>query len=644
MCGIAGIVNVDMEPLDIYTLMQMQLVQNHRGPDGKSILLIDSRGSNAPKLIVDDANLELSVDSRYNVGLVHNRLAIIDIKTGHQPLTNEEGTIYLIANGEIYNHEELRVKLLKKGHILKTNSDFEVVVHLYEELGEDCVSELSGMFVFAIWDSRNNILFMARDSFGLKPLHFFYKNGIFIFASEIRAIMQYPRFNKELDTKAIDLFMSFWSVPEPYCIFKNIEKLPAGSTLTLKEGNVRVNKYWKFSFVRDSDSLGERYYIDQGYRLLKEAVKKQLMSDVPFGAFLSGGIDSSTIVYLMSEIMEEPVKTFSIGFELKEYSELEFSHLIAKHCKTNHHEMIITEDAVLNVIPMLFKHIDEPFGDPSVIPTYFVSKIASNKVKVVLTGEGGDEIFGGYPWHKLSGVNLDKWLFNIPSSFQRPFFYFSGFLPKFLSRDLKYLNLQENICNGGMQAFSLGLKKMIYSEKLIEELHKDNYTELNVYYRDKYLENNLLNSMQNTDIETYLLNDLLVKVDRASMMNSLEARIPFLDQEFALFMSKVPSRLRLKNGLRKYLLKKMMLGKLPDEILFRRKMGFSMPLNLWFNKPKLGRLFNEVIGDSTSGFFNKDQALCMLDHHKSGKKNYAIQLWCIIAFELWYRNWKMNLS
>jgi asparagine synthase (glutamine-hydrolysing) len=379
MCGICGVCNFDKSHVDKKLLRQMCTVIKHRGPDDDGIFLDD------------------------HIALGMRRLSIIDLKTGHQPIHNEDESIWIVFNGEIYNYRELRQFLEQKNHRFYTSSDTEVIIHLYEELGDDCVTMLNGMFAFAIWDANKKKILLARDRIGIKPLHYIILNNKLIFGSEIKSILQDSEVKRKVNLKALHHFLAFEYVPAPETMFEAIKKLPPGHILICENGNVSVRKYWDLKFTnRNKQPI--TYYSDRIYELLKKSVERRLISDVPLGAFLSGGIDSSSIVGLMSELMDEPVKTFSIGFEEESYNELKYARIIAEQFETEHYEEIITPDAV-NLVNKIIQYLDEPFADVSVFPTYLVSELARKHVTVVLSGDGGDEQFAGYDWYAASKLD-----------------------------------------------------------------------------------------------------------------------------------------------------------------------------------------------------------------------------------------------
>ena len=542
-----------------------------------------------------------------HVGLGHQRLSIIDLKTGRQPMKNEDGTLWLVLNGEIYNFLELKKELKAKGHVFSTHSDSEVVLHLYEEMGERCVEKLIGMFAFAIWDRKRRRLFLARDRFGMKPLHYFIGKDTFLFASEIKALLQYPGLDKALNFSALDQYFTFLYVLEPSTIFEEIQKLPPAHYLICEENKITLQKYWDFEFPSQKKH-SEKFYEEGLKSRLEESIKLTLRSDVPVGVFLSGGIDSSVVTALV-KAQERKVKTFSVTFEETLYSEKTYSRLAAKTFKTDHHELMVTKQDALRAIPKLASFLDEPFADSSAIPTYLISKFAKGFVKTVLTGEGGDELFAGYPWQKsrISGKGSLKDLLTVPSK----------------------------------MIFNHQARQSLYSaevrRKIPGNIFKD--VDIDLGYLKKL---NTLDQYLYLDFKTYLPSDMLAKMDRMSMANSLEGRFPFLNHPLVEFVNSVPSSLKLKNGIRKYLLKKTFGAMIPKAILKRPKMGFSVPLNTWmWEQGKFRDFVYDVLFDSKTkrrGYFNYAVIEKMFLEHDRLITMHDQRIWTLLMFELWHRN------
>jgi len=527
MCGICGIVNFNNKPIDTELLKKMNNMLYHRGPDEEGFF----------------------ISSKANVGFGIRRLSIIDLETGSQPIYNEDKSIAIVLNGEIYNFLELRRELEKK-HRFKTKSDVEAVVHLYEEKGIDCLQNLRGMFALAIWDGNKKQLFLARDRIGKKPLYYTWLNGNFYFASEIKSFLAIPEFKKEINRKAIDLFLTYQYIPAPYTIWQNVYKVEAANFLCLdEEKRVIVKNYWDVDF-REKTNLSFEESKERIRELLREATKLRMISDVPLGAFLSGGHDSSIVVGLMSEISSKPIQTFSIGFKEEEFSELRYARLIAKKFKTEHHEFIV-EPKYIEILPKIVWHYDQPYADPSALPSYYISKMTRQFVKVALNGDGGDENFAGYLRYRALAISR-----------------YIGFLAKFFPE--KLIDLLEKILPQKISApnrkpweeavkflrplkqplhrqnllwhayFTEEQKKYVYSDEMKKNLSKHDaylYFE-NCFFESKATE--FIDKILYTDIKTYLAENLLVKMDVASMANSLEARSPFLDHKFVEFTASLP--------------------------------------------------------------------------------------------------------
>jgi asparagine synthase (glutamine-hydrolysing) len=620
MCGICGVYSIDESHVDKNLLRQMCTVIKHRGPDDEGIFLDDY------------------------IGLGMCRLSIIDLETGHQPIHNEDESIWIVFNGEIYNYRELRQFLEQKKHRFYTLSDTEVIIHLYEELGDDCVTMLNGMFAFAIWDSNKKKLLLARDRIGIKPLHYIILNDKLIFGSEIKSILQDADVKREVNLEALHHFLAFEYVPAPETMFRGIKKLLPGHILICEKGNVSLKKYWDLKF-QNHNKQPVSYYSDRIYDLLKKSVERRLISDVPLGAFLSGGIDSSSVVGLMTELTDDQVKTFSIGFEEQSYNELKYAKIVAEHFETEHYEEIITPDAV-NLVNKIIQYLDEPFADVSVFPTYLVSELARKHVTVVLSGDGGDEQLAGYDWYVAS--KLDRYYRKAPAVLRNGVTKIIQKLPP-TPQKKGLVNMLKRFAEGSSlpidgrhirwQYFITDKEREhLYTNNLNGELHNlSSFDLINKYYlRDNA--NDKLSKEQYVDIKVYLPDDILVKVDRMSMANSLEARVPFLDHEFVEFLATIPSNLKLHGLTTKYILKKTMSRLLPREIIYRKKQGFSIPMKNWL-RDDLRNLMLDVLSEKRikeNGFFNYDYVNKIMQQHLEGKRNNAHQLWALMTFELWH--------
>jgi asparagine synthase (glutamine-hydrolysing) len=618
----------------------------HRGPDDEGVVLL--RGDQY--LEARDPKSFPPVESGFEVAFGHRRLSIIDLSAaGHQPMCNEDATTWIVFNGEIYNFQETREKLVKKGHSFKSKSDTEVILHAYEEFGVECLNHLRGMFAFAIWDSKQRQLFMARDRLGKKPLVYLHQSGHFAFASEIKALLQIPGIGKKVNGSAIHHYLTYQYVPSPDTIFEGIKKLPPAHYLIYdREGNVKVERYWKLHFSPCGQTEMDLREISHRIRAeLEESVKLRLISDVPLGAFLSGGVDSSLIVGIMAKFSEKPVKTFSIGFEEKEFDELSYARLVSNHFGTEHHEFIVKPNAV-EILPKLVWYYNEPFADSSAIPTYYVANMTRDYVKVVLTGDAGDENFAGYPRYLRS--KLVALFSKIPQSMRR------NLLPPFL-RVIAQFHWREKTFNRlaafvesissnqarnyaeQVKIFNAEEKGNLYSPEFIQAVKGADSVE---YLLSKFEEaeaDNLIEQLLYLDINTYLPEDLLVKMDIATMANSLEARVPFLDHKFMELVAGIPSHLKLKGTKSKFILKTAFKDFLPDAVFKRRKMGFGVPVSRWFRN-ELKDYIYEILLDPTTlnrGYFRREGIERLLNDHVALRYDHSSKIWALLFLEIWFR-------
>lgn len=622
MCGICGIFNIDGKPVEMEVLRAMNDTLVHRGPDDEGYYLDGS------------------------VGLCHRRLSIIDLSTGKQPIYNEDKTKVVVFNGEIYNFQELRRELILAGHKFTTKTDTEVIIHGYEEWGEACVEKFRGMFAFAIWDGTRRAVFLARDRLGKKPLYYSLNNGTLAFASEIKALLKVDGTNNEIDLRAVSDYFSLGYVPAPKSIFRAVRKLPAGHTLIFSKEKFFVKQYWDVQFTGEEDA-SEESWTERLYEALLEAVGARLISDVPLGAFLSGGVDSSVIVGLMARLTPEPVSTNSVGFSVEKYSELEPARNTARHFKTRHYEYTVTPDAV-DAIEKLSWFYDEPFADSSAVPTYYVSKVAREKVKVCLSGDAGDENFAGYRRYyydrlenRLRAV-LPRWFLG---SFVRGL---AAIYPKadWLPQPLRAKTLLSNLTRDPVQAyfhsmsfFSSAMKRELLSGDVAEVLNGYESSSVFRAYYDKCSSDDPLSRTQYVDFKTYLVDDILVKVDRASMANSLEVRVPLLDHKVVELAARIPSRLKLNGSVSKYIFKKMAGTLLPEEILERKKMGFTMPVAEWLRGALRPLVEDTILGErfAARGLFSTEYARRLWSQHQRGIRDHTQPLWALLMFEMWAR-------
>lgn len=631
MCGICGVYNFEAgEPVDSDTLRRMRDVMRHRGPDEEGLYV------------------------NGNVGLGHRRLSIIDLSTGQQPMSNEDGTAWIVYNGEVYNFLELRDALEKKGHVFRTRSDTEAIIHAYEEYGEQCVTKLCGMFALAIWDSTKRSLFLSRDRIGQKPLYYAVVDGSLVFSSEIKSILQRDGIQKEIDLEALDQYLSYLYVPAPRSIYRGIKKLPAGHSLICDAGKIEIKPYWDLDFLAADAPQTEEEYAEHLLKLITEAVKVRLVSEVPLGAFLSGGIDSSTVVGIMSQLMSQPVKTFAIGFGEKSHDELEYARVVAEHFGTDHHEFVVRPKAT-DLLPQLIWHFDEPFADSSAIPTYYVSKLSRDHVTVVLSGDGGDETFAGYGTYvkDAEGAAVARWL---PRSVRQGLVEDTllrilpnnvstcpGVFLRKLKRYVKRVNLPVERRFPHRMCYIDGvMKSQLYSDALKRHFG-DSFPADQVF--EQYFKRSEgwddLSRCQYADIKVYLPDDILVKVDRMSMAVSLEARAPFLDYKLLEFAARIPSRLKLNGAQTKYILKKTVSGLLPENIIHRKKKGFAMPIGAWLRED-LKDLVHQILTEPRTrarGYFEQGFVERMLEEHQAGQWDWGQQLWILLIFELWHRQY-----
>lgn len=622
MCGICGIIDYSKNRAGKERLHEMCSRISHRGPDDEGYFF----RSTAP-----------------NIGLGHRRLSIIDLsKSGRQPMSNEDGNIWIVMNGEIYNYPDLKKELTDKGHIFKSSTDTETIIHLYEEYGRECVSRLRGMFAFAIWDDRNRSLFMARDRVGKKPLLYSFSNHAFVFSSEFASILASGLVDKEINRQAIDYYLTFGYVPAPLTIYKNVFKLMPAETLILNDKELLTEKYWDLDYSKKL-LISEEEAASEVLRLLRDAVKIRLSSDVPLGAFLSGGIDSSTVVALMSQLSSKKVKTFSIGFKEDDYSELRFARNISKKFGTEHNEFIVKPEA-LKILPLLVERYGEPYADSSCIPTYYVAKESKRFVTVALNGDGGDEVFAGY--QRYQGVLLAE---KFPAASKGLIKHIQAALPD--SPDPKnILRKCKRFLQGAVMPinrrylrwvsiFDDEKKSGVYSEEFLDTLKVSQGTSP----LDRFLLDSrggaVLDGLLKADTFTYLPNDLLVKVDIAAMSNSLEGRSPFLDHKLMEFAARLPVNYKIKGFERKYILKRAISGIVPKENIYRSKMGFGVPVGEWFRND-LKDFLREVLLSKNHlkrGYFKPGSIEGMIKTHVQKKADYSNQLWSLVMLELWHQ-------
>ncbi len=569
--------------------------------------------------------------TKANVALGMRRLTIIDLVSGSQPIFNEDGSVVTVFNGEVYNYRRLREELVAKGHRFSTNSDTEVIVHLYEEYGEEFLKHLNGMFGVAVWDERKQMLLLARDRLGEKPMHYAKTDAGLAFGSEIKSILTLPGFEKRVDHESLYHYFTFICVPAPLTIFEGIQKLRPGHYLKFQNGQVVTKPYWEVRYEPDFGK-SEADFCHELRDLCTRSIRDRIISDVPLGAFLSGGIDSTVVVGLMSEVMNEPVKTFSIGFKEDKYNELQYARAVADKFKTEHHEFVVEPNA-LDLVERIAWHFDEPFGGPSAIPTFIVSEIARKFVKVVLTGDGGDEIFAGYDSypHALGRrklAHIPRWL---RSAIARGI---GDRLPD-TARGKRFLQAMplDNVYHHSV-GLSEATKQRLFSADFLKKLGGlDSYSIVERSVLDG--ETEYLTLFTHLDAMHYLPDNVLVKVDRMSMANSLETRALFLDHEVAELAATMPAKLKLNDGVSKYILKKSMDDLIPESIKSRGKWGFALPVATWFRGDLRDVITSVVEKTRGSGIFNHGFLEQKLKEHLAGQRNHQRILWTLMMFDLW---------
>jgi asparagine synthase (glutamine-hydrolysing) len=638
LCGICGVFNYsNSHPvLSEELIIKMRDAMIHRGPDDAGVYLTPDR----------------------TLGLGQRRLSIIDLSAcGKQPMSNEDGTVWIVFNGEIYNHEKLRPSLEAKGHIYQSHTDTETILHLYEEKGVDCVHDIEGMFAFAIWDSRKRRLFMARDRIGKKPLYYTCKNGSLIFGSEIKAILEHPSVQRDIDTTALYHYLTFFVTPSPFTLFKGISKLAPGYYMICDErGNLTYQQYWDTIETERQERQPEEYYINGIRDLLTKSIKKRMMSDVPFGVFLSGGIDSSTNVALMAGLMDRPVETFSVGFKNQPaFDEFKYARQVAREFKTNHHEIEIDQKDLMDYVPKLIYSQDEPIADWVCVPLYFVSKLARDSgVIVIQIGEGSDEIFFGYEGYMI--------ILNLYEKYWKPYMMVPGFLRKLASAIssalpnapiLRNMVLREILRRaardkelfwGGAIAFTETHKKLLMNNSLdywknldSSVIVKERMAKIDAEKPDA----DFLERMIYLEMKHRLPELLLMRVDKITMSTSIEGRAPYLDQDLVKFAMNIPGDLKVKNGQTKYILKKAVEGIIPDNIIYRKKQGFGAPVKEWFGG-EVGKFITDGILNSKireRQLFNYEYLAELLAKQRRDEVEYSASLWTLFNLSKWYDYW-----
>lgn len=642
MCGIVGIWEYGASEgrIELPLVVTMRDTMPHRGPDDTGAHIFDNgRG-----------------------GFGFRRLSIIDLSpAGHQPMRGcENRNVWIVFNGEIYNHADLRPDLEKRGHIYNSKTDSETIIHLYEERGIDFVHEIEGDFGIALWDAQKEELSLYRDRMGVKPLYFYIKDGRIIFASEIKAILAHPDVERDIDENALSDYLTFLTTPAPQTLFKGIQKLPAGHRLVInRNGDVKIGQYWDALPPKDAPKRTEAEHIDEILRLLRTSIKKRMMSDVPFGVFLSGGVDSSANVALMSELMDRPVDTFTVGFHDHEYlNELEQARRIAALYKTNHHEVIIGDKEFNDFLPELVFHQDEPIADPVCVPLYYVSKLARESGTIVVqVGEGADEIFSGYAnyVHNLRlHENFWRYAERAPSFARRAAGRSAAAILKstgrgrFFTELARRLETGEPMFWGGAVVYDNSIKPDVLSPRMRKNLNGhsslDTINQYLNYIERERPDSDYLSRMTYLELKLRLPELLLMRVDKITMATSVEARVPFLDHALVEYAMSLPSNLKVNGKTGKHILKRSLESILPHDLLYAKKRGFGAPIREWF-RSDIGKIYADGLMNSPiwkRDYFNRNFVDRMLTEHRTGKTDWSFYLWALLNLSLWYEHWIDN--
>jgi asparagine synthase (glutamine-hydrolysing) len=638
MCGICGVweYGATSGRVELALVERMRDEMEHRGPDDAGTLLFDeARG-----------------------GFGFRRLSIIDLsEAGHQPMHGCTENVWLVFNGEIYNHARLREGLEERGHVYASHTDSETILHLYEERGLDFVNDIEGDYAICLWDAAREQLILVRDRIGVKPLYFYHKDGRFIFASEIKAILQHPAVTPDVDEESLYHYLTFLTTPAPRTLFRDIQKIPAGHTLTVsRDGTINLKQYWDALPPEQVDARSDEEHKAEILRLLRDSIKKRMMSDVPFGVFLSGGVDSSANVALMSELMSRPVETFTVGFSDAEYlNELDSARRIARDFQTNHHEVIISANEMQKFLPDLVFHQDEPIADPVCVPLYYVSKLARDSGTIVVqVGEGADEIFSGYEnyvrhlriyekfWRRAERVPLS--LRRAASAFTRPALEATG-RKRAMIELIRRLGADEPLFWGGAVVYDETFKPRVLSEALRGRMNGRSSLEV----VNKYLEHiererpgsDFLSRMTYLELKLRLPELLLMRVDKITMATSVEARVPFLDHHLVEYAMGLSRELKVEGRSGKHILKRALEEILPKDLLYSRKRGFGAPVREWF-RDGLGEWFDSHLMNSTMrrrNFFDYKFIARLLDEHRRGTQEWGFHLWALLNLSLWYERW-----
>jgi asparagine synthase (glutamine-hydrolysing) len=637
MCGITGAIWTDLlKEISPSVLQRMTDRIRHRGPDADGTYLQDYR-------------LRPPYESMPGVALGHRRLSIIDLSTGGQPMSNEDGTVWIVFNGEAYNYVDLRRRLEGAGHKFRTDSDTETIIHLYEDEGPECFAHLNGMFAVALWDANRRRLVLGRDRLGKKPLVYRHEPGRLLFASELKSLLEVPGVPRDIDPAAIDEYLTYQYIPHPKTIFRGFKKLPPGHYAVYQDDRLEIRPYWRPDFAYERQ-VTKRDAIAELRELLDSAVKMRMRSDVPLGAFLSGGVDSSIVVALMQQHSTQPVKTFTIGFPVKEFDESKYADRVARHLKTDHRVLEVRPDA-LEILPQLAYHYDEPFADSSAIPTWYVSQLTRQHVTVALSGDGGDELFAGYPRYRaaslagrfdrfpllraLAASRAWQWLpaSGRQKSLPRKIKRFSEALG--LPRELRYLNW--------VAVFQEQARGDLYRDEFLSQLTTDPATFVRAAWR-RCGARDAVTCASLADLTTYLPCALMTKVDIASMAHGLECRAPLLDYRVVEFAAALPVHLKYRRGRGKLLLREAFGHLLPAEVFTRKKMGFGVPLDSWF-RHELKPLAEDLLLSPSSrchAFLRPEAIQSLWDTHQARHYDYSGRLWALVMLESWLRRWDVE--
>lgn len=621
MCGISGILNLDGRSVDSALLRRMNDTLEHRGPDGSG-------------LFVEGA-----------IGLGHRRLSIIDLHTGDQPMATPEGDVQVVFNGEIYNFLQLKAELEQRGHVFRTRSDTETLLHGYREWGEHFVEHLRGMFAIALWDKRRRKLLLVRDRLGKKPLYYHFDGRRLVFGSEMKALLADASIPRDLDLQALDAYLSFGYVPSPLSIFQGIRKLPPAHLAVCEGQRLEIRPYWDLDMTHSGEAIDEARAVEELREVFDEAVRLRMISDVPLGAFLSGGVDSSAVVAAMAGMTDQPVRTAAIGFAEKRFNELEYARVVARRYHTDHSEFVVEPDA-LGILDQLVWHFDEPFADSSAIPTWYVSQMARRKVTVALSGDGGDETFAGYVQRYAMNRFENAWRCRLPSVLRRGVL---GPLAKAyprvdcLPRPLRLKSFLTNLSLPVEQAYFRDMSFYFKPEakaRLLRPEVRAAMQRAETVLGGHFARNgnpDVTSRVQYVDIKTYLPEDILVKVDRMSMAHSLEVRAPILDHKVMEYAARLPSQLKLRGHEGKYIFKKMNEARLPEEILYRKKQGFCVPLAAWLRGGLKDKAQEALFGREADlgEFFDMNYVQGLWKSHQGGREDNATPLWGLVMLGLW---------